>query len=928
MSGVKSGSSRVNGVNDSSDVVSPDQGDTSPDTSSNSLNHVDVADPSIKPGEAVGTSEGSIHEGNIRNDDGPTLESSLRDHELIRIPSDQMIRMTETSSWFSRVTSSSSPMSSAPDRQQVALSQPGDDHQAEHTEKMDDGAVAMTTREEVQESDEKGHHDDEAGLEDDGNRHQRFDVAEREQISDLNTPDASNVADPQQPSNSNHDNSSSNMEDSGVEAVAPVRPYSSATTLRPSWHSTPRHSSVRKSSSEQLSTTDSPQGMHPVDAQGAGDHVTKHGSHDNHVTHSWSMDSVGLNSSELDAVRGENAKMEGQLEILYAEAKASLAERARLHAQIATLTQQVKVEEASKQNVVSERDDLAADLETLRQNRGRLEQIILDAHRLLEEKDEDHRVIQEDLVLSQETKDKLSEKLKLAKEDAEAKDDAVKALKEKVAELYVEFQTTNQNKILAEQEVKSLQSEVSSLTTSKEWYQEQLRTAQDAKSALQGDVTKLKGEVIAHTTHVERLRADNMRVKQQLSDTQKRLIQDKQMLARHLEAIEADMMEREATFMQIRCERDSVEQVLQSQMAKSGSAIAIDDVVEKLDKSQAELKRRQAQIGVLEHEHAELIKRLALSQESILERDRSIENLEATSIDAEIQVKQIRLELNTKDEELLQTKEAKNGLEVALHAARDEKRVFDEALQTLKDDMGKVGQNFLQLKQELKQKKEELFRLKARKNRITEKLLNSSESDAATQETPGDNDDTGATTLETLELEKIAIEEELASLRESSQSDLEQLRASVSSLENDLANVRGQLKTAQMEANARGVEKENVESELELVRGRLGEMQMELQSLREKNVSLDTEVLRASSSRSTDMEATEKTMAENDDLRSRLGQLQSDSHRAIAKQKAKVGGVIIINLFSLRCRRRNITYIFIRAITYKRHTVENKNLIK
>ncbi|KAK2162646.1 hypothetical protein NP493_1512g00040 [Ridgeia piscesae] len=187
VSGDKSGASHVNGVNDSSDVMSPDQGDTSQDTSSNSLNHVDVADPGIKPGEAAGTSEGNIHEGNIRNDDGPTLESTLRDHELIRIPSDQMIRMTETSSWFSRVTSSSSPMSSAPDRQQVALSQPGDDQQVGHTETTDDGAVAMTTRDEVQESDENGHQDDEDGLEDNGNRHQRLDidVVEREQMSDL-----------------------------------------------------------------------------------------------------------------------------------------------------------------------------------------------------------------------------------------------------------------------------------------------------------------------------------------------------------------------------------------------------------------------------------------------------------------------------------------------------------------------------------------------------------------------------------------------------------------------------------------------------------------------------------------------------------------------------------------------------------------------
>lgn len=899
ISGVKSAVSHSNGAGDSSDVASSDQGDTA----YNSLNDVNVANPVIEPVGGNGASEGNVPQGNNEvnhPEDNASLESSLRAHELIRIPSDQMMRMTQTSSWFSRMTSSSSPMSSAADRpQMVPQGQLVDfhpDQQEALTAENDDSAVAMTTKEGVQASEENAHPNDEDVLKHNGNQRQSVGNGRSIEVDHSDqghvTSDLSHFTDPQQPDDSNHDNSSGDNEESGTEAVAPVRPYCSETRLQPSWHSTPRQSSIRKSSSEQLATPDVSQASWEIDPRGAGDHVTKRGSHDDHVTRSWSLDSVGQNCSDLDTARGENAKLEGQLEILYAEAKASLIERARLHAQIATLTQQVKVEEASKQNVVSERDDLSADLETLRQNRGRLEQIILDAHHLLEEKDEDRRVLQEDLVLSQEARDKISEKLKHAKEDADAKDDAVRALKEKVAELYVDFQTTNQNKILIEQEVKSLQNEVSSLTTSKEWYQDQLRLAQDAKSALQSDVTKVKGEVIAHTTHAERLRAENMRVKQQLSDTQKRLIQDKQMLARHLEAIEADMMEREATFMQIRCERDSVEQVLQSQMAKSGSTIAIDDVVEQLNKSQAELKRRQAQIAVLEHEHSELVKRLALSQESILERDRSIENLEASSIDAEIQVKQIRLELNTKDEELLETKEAKNSLEVALKAAHDEKRVFDEALQTLKEDMSKVGQNFGQLKQELKQKKEELFRLKARKNRVSERLVNSAESDAVTQQQESqdiNDEDGGATMLEKLEQEKMAAEEELAAISARSQSDLDQLRASLTSLENDLANVRSQLKTAQMEAHTRGVEKGNVEGELAGVRGRLTDMQQELQSLREKNVCLDTEVLRASSSRSSDMEVTEHMKAENDELRSQLGALQSESHRAIAKQKAKVG---------------------------------------
>ena len=38
--------------------------------------------------------------------------------------------------------------------------------------------------------------------------------------------------------------------------------------------------------------------------------------------------------------------------------------------------------------------------------------------------------------------------------------------------------------------------------------------------------------------------------------------------------------------------------------------------------------------------------------------------------------------------------------------------------------------------------------------------------------------------------------------------------------------------------------------------------------------------------------------------------------------------IIIINLVGLRCRRRNITYIFIHTVIYKRHMVTNKNPMK
>ena len=46
----------------------------------------------------------------------------------------------------------------------------------------------------------------------------------------------------------------------------------------------------------------------------------------------------------------------------------------------------------------------------------------------------------------------------------------IKDLKSKITELYVDLQTTNQNRILSENEVQSLQGELKAALAAKEWY--------------------------------------------------------------------------------------------------------------------------------------------------------------------------------------------------------------------------------------------------------------------------------------------------------------------------------------------------------------------------------------------------------------------------------------------------------------------------
>ena len=65
---------------------------------------------------------------------------------------------------------------------------------------------------------------------------------------------------------------------------------------------------------------------------------------------------------------------------------------------------------------------------------------------------------------------------------------------------------------------------------------------------------------------VERIKLESGRLRQQLRESQERALRDKEQLARHLEAIQQDMMEREAAFQDIQRERLMIEDTFNTQV--------------------------------------------------------------------------------------------------------------------------------------------------------------------------------------------------------------------------------------------------------------------------------------------------------------------------------------------------------------------------
>ena len=411
---------------------------------------------------------------------------------------------------------------------------------------------------------------------------------------------------------------------------------------------------------------------------------------------------------EVATLRRVRAHLEGKVEILEGETRVAIKERSEVQSHLAAIMTQLKSQESNTKNIVGERSALAADLETLKQNRHRLELVVMDAQKLIEEKDHDLRTLHEDLKISHSAGDKLQEKMKGFRQQLQARDETVQALKNKVAELYVEFQTTKQGKILVENELGSVQSTVKSLIDAKEWYQEQLKQSQMNKGKLQQELSRIQSESITSVTLIERLKADNVRIKHAMNEQQQRALQEKEMLARHLEAIEGDMMERESAYTQIQQERESIEAAMKVEEERLRKSEVDASVTEDLKKLKNELRRKQAQVNVLEHEQSELVKRLTLAQESILERDRTIDSLNQKQVEVDVGFRQALSELLSRDEDILKLKNERNSLQIELNSTKEEKESFDNALHTIKDDMGKVEKSFRQMKLELAGRTDEL----------------------------------------------------------------------------------------------------------------------------------------------------------------------------------------------------------------------------
>lgn len=583
----------------------------------------------------------------------------------------------------------------------------------------------------------------------------------------------------------------------------------------------------------------------------------------NLVPSSVSATSVPDNTQYAEICK-EKAKLEGQLEMLTIEAQATLQERAELQAQVASLKLKLMGQKANKTD--SEKDILKADLESLKQLRVSLENSLTDLQRQLEEKSEEGRNLQEELNQSQDQCDRMNLRMKEIRDEVKTKEMTIQALKNKVAELYVEVQSSIHVKMEADNETRSAKSELLSLQSTKDWYQQQLELATKARSELQKELTLLQAQASSQSSIIERLKTENAKLRQQFSDIQNKALKEKELLAKHLEAIESDMMDREAAFQEIQRERSFLEDAFSSKIQtaedeKNRIALLMqmtNDLENQLDKAHSDLKKKQNQIVQLENENIELMKKLSLSQEAVVEKDIAIEDLKQSLIELEARLKAFQNSIAVKDEEIMKLREDKAKTEIALNAALQEKLSVDKVLDGLKLDMGKVESSFKLMRHELNTKSQEVDKVKS-SSKLSEDQVENLKRD--------------------LENERRMCEL-MKSEFENKSEQLNELQGQKINLESEVVLLKEKLASVENTHEEALKEKQDLDAELNATREKLEDVKMKLNSEKEK----ESEKLQMSSVNDAEYVQVKDECVK---LKERLVLAEKDSKKDLMKQKAR-----------------------------------------
>ncbi|KAL5108594.1 Golgin subfamily A member 3 [Taenia crassiceps] len=434
-----------------------------------------------------------------------------------------------------------------------------------------------------------------------------------------------------------------------------------------------------------------------------------------------------LSLAEEDRLRLHAACLEGRLSVYGREAETWLRERAELSTEAASLRKRL---EAAKS--------------TLTEVKTQSDQRVTEALNKSREAQESLRYIQEQLTLKTRENEQLSTNLTAVQQDSiylksqladvqqnsVAKDQALASLREKMSELYADMESIRMAHSQALDNKTDLNAELASLRRSQEWYREQLQLTEAARDRLMEQVNSMQKWLDQSGTSAQQLAQENARLEAKVMSGEAALAEAKRNLSHELEAIRADILEREAIFEKILAERADLETLCRQKSHQ-------------ITEYQSRISTLQSDLAETEIEVSELRSLMNNLRHTLQCAETERDNLRATVNGLETQMSQQKALM---DQQLVQYKdvcakltrledssyeqasnlsralEEKATLESSLTAIHNEKTTLDACLNQLKEDMSRVESNFSALQCELDSKNSELSNVLIIRNELSNDL--------------------------------------------------------------------------------------------------------------------------------------------------------------------------------------------------------------
>lgn len=426
----------------------------------------------------------------------------------------------------------------------------------------------------------------------------------------------------------------------------------------------------------------------------------------------------------------QKAHMEGRLETVEAEMTTLVSGQNEILGRAQTREQELKLKTAADSKAaLQEIEKLALEMNRLQQTVREADSRSQDLTLQLELRDSEIARWKRDMQAVEDASERLRIELQELKIEAESKDESVQGLKSKISEQHVEFQSLLQAKLKAENNLTSLKNEIEMAKKSGCWYRDQLHACQASRMKVQQELMVTQAEVVSHSRQNERMKIEIGKLHQALEMTQYRAVREKEALMRKLEVIQADMLEREATiFSQIQNDStvDTVNNIA-TQLKKteeekarllSLSDAAVQEFKEEVASLKIELQTKETALDAAGTENAQLMARATMLQKTLNEKELVLQLLENKYKNIEMSYNHLVENLKLKEQMLLEMKNEKVAVEVALAAAGREKTLVDMAVRKLSDDFARISTSYQAMKAEVREKEKQITDLKENINEV------------------------------------------------------------------------------------------------------------------------------------------------------------------------------------------------------------------